>query len=184
MPRLPEELEKGLSASAFRLYAFLCREMFISTAPDLRFSNKEISSRVSIRDGKTLSRARKELQDAGLIRCRKIPPGIYSHIILDQHGDPICAPKGRRGIRHYDPITSTVRAASALIDAKKKNPRGVLQEQQHSAETKIVSSKDCRVHGISQHWSRNGKSWTCEKCHPYVSSEPFRVPNSKEIGFS
>lgn len=98
---IAESVER-LSLSGYRYYGFLCREMNVHSAVELRYSNAEVAQGTGIKDHKTISRARSELETAGLVECRRVPPGVYAHIMLDQSGDPIPAPRDRKGIRHYE----------------------------------------------------------------------------------
>jgi hypothetical protein len=173
MPRLPETIERTLSCAAFRYYGFLCREMNVHSAVELRYSNAEIAQATRIKDHKTIAGARNELQTARLIECHKVPPGVYAHIMLNHCGDPIPAPEDRKGIRRYSPRDSTKARASSIktvplvpVSAQATLPRTV--------------SMDCRVHGNTDHWEREG-GYVCEKCHPDPNS--FRPPTASEVGF-
>jgi hypothetical protein len=105
VPYLPDDIERRLSLAAYRYYTFLCRAMNTHSATELHFSNEEISALTGIRDHKTLSKARSELQLCGLVDCRKVPPGIYAHTMLNEQGEPMPAPANRKGVRHYDAKT-------------------------------------------------------------------------------
>src|SRR5437899_1961309 len=96
------ELEAQLSLAAYRYYGFLCRRMQQHSAPVLEFSNEEIAASTKILDPKTLARSRGELVSFGLITAQRVPPGVFSHTMLDEEGKPIPAPKARRGIRRYE----------------------------------------------------------------------------------
>jgi len=177
---ITESVER-LSPSAYRYYGFLCREMNVRSAVDLRYSNAEIAQATSIKDHKTIAGARNELQAARLIKCYTVPPGVYAHVMLDQSGDPIPAPKDRKGIRHYPGD----RAAAG------KNGRAHMREQPTAtlAETKPppitaqTTTRACRTHGPVPHWKR-GEDWLCESCHPNPHPpERWHSPTAKEIGF-
>jgi hypothetical protein len=175
------ESVEHLSLSGYRYYGFLCREMNVHSAVDLRYSNAEIAQATGIKDHKTIGGARNELQAARLIKCYTVPPGVYAHVMLDQSGDPIPAPKDRKGIRHYPSDKAAAR----------KNVRGHMSEQPAAtlAETKSLpitaqtTTRECRTHGLVPHWKR-GEDWLCESCHPNPHpSERWHSPTAKEIGF-
>jgi hypothetical protein len=177
---IAESVER-LGLSSYRYYGFLCREMNVHSAAELRYSNAEIARATGIKDHKTISRARKELQTARLIECRKVPPGLYAHIMLDQSGNPIPAPKDRKGIRHYENDKAAAR----------KNGREQLSELTtiKLADTTLTAitfedkMRECRAHGLELHWQR-GEDWLCESCHPNPHSpKRSRPPTAGEIGF-
>jgi hypothetical protein len=170
MPCLPESIERTLSCAAFRYYGFLCCEMNARSATELHYSNAEISLATDIRCHKTLKKARAELVSAGLVICRQVPPGVYAHIMLNHCGDPMPAPKDRKGIRRYSPCESG-KAASSV----KAVPLVPLSAPASLPSTR---SMDCRIHGNIEHWERQGE-YLCEECHP----NPFHPPTAKEIGF-
>lgn len=177
------ESVEHLSLSGYRYYGFLCREMNVHSAVELRYSNAEIARATGVKDHKTISRARNELQTARLIECHRVPPGVYAHIMLDQSSFPIPAPKDRRGIRHYENDKAAAR----------KNGRAHMSEQSVTAtlgETKSplitaqTATRKCRSHGLVQHWKR-GEDWICESCHPNPHlPERWHSPTAKEIGFN
>lgn len=173
MPCLPESIERTLSCAAFRYYGFLCREMNARSATELHYSNAEITLATSIRCHKTLKKARSELVSARLVDCRQVPPGVYAHIMLNHCGDPIPAPEDRKGIRRYSPGDSTKARASSI----KTVP---LVPVSVPATLPRTVSMDCRVHGNTDHWEREG-GYVCEKCHPDPNS--FRPPTASEVGF-
>jgi len=172
MPCLPESIERTLSCAAVRYYAFLCREMNVRSATELQYSLAEIAQDTRIKDHKTLAKARRELEAARLVECRQVPPGIYAHIMLNHRGDPMPAPKGRKGIRRYSPRendkeTSRVKALRSLpASAEASLPR--------------TKSADCRTHGNTEHWKREDR-YVCQQCHPNPNS--FRPPTASEVGF-
>jgi hypothetical protein len=170
---------EGLSPAGYRYYGFLCREMNAGSASQLEYSNAEISQRTAIKDPKTIKKARTELEAVGLIECRQVPPGVYLHVMLDQVGDPIPPPTGRKGIRRY--------SSSKATDSKiVKMGRG----EQPAAETKSpptaapTTTRECRTHGpAAPHWKR-GEDWLCELCHPNPDpQERWHAPTAAEIGF-
>jgi hypothetical protein len=142
------------------------------SATELHYSNAEIRLATGIRCHKTLKKARCELVRARLVDCRQVPPGIYAHIMLNHCGDPMPAPKDRKGIRRYSPRESAKAASSVKavplvpVSAPASLPRAV--------------SMDCRIHGNTEHWEREG-GYVCQKCHPNPNS--FRPPTASEVGF-
>ncbi len=160
-----------LSPSGYRYYSFLCRAMNVHSAVELRYSNAEIAKATGIKDHKTLAKARNELRAARLIECFKVPPGVYAHVMLDEAGNPIPAPKDRRGIRRYENDKTHDHGKPLTIDE-------VPATQATNTETPPIITRKCRTHGPAPHWMR-GEDWICEVCHP----NPWQAPNAKEIGF-
>jgi hypothetical protein len=176
-----------LRPSGYRYYGFLCREMNVRSAVDLRYSNAEIAKATGIKDHKTLAKARRELQAARLIQCFKVPPGVYAHVMLDESGNPIPAPEDRRGIRHYENADAREnrKAQSEQLEATPAPaPNLMKNEPSRLSETKSLpittenSRGECRTHGRVPHWKR-GEDWICELCHP----NPWRPPTADEVGF-
>jgi hypothetical protein len=171
---ITESVER-LSLSAYRYYGFLCREMNIHSATDLRYSAAEIAGATGIKDRKTITKARTELEAVCLIRCRKVPPGVYAHVMLDESGNPIPAPKDRKGIRHYEADKAAAwhngRAHSS------EQPIAILAEAKSPPITAQNTTRECRTHGMAPHWKR-GEDWLCESCH-----QNPHVPTAEEIGF-
>src|SRR5262249_16650629 len=140
----------------FRYYAFLWRRANEHSATVLEFSNDEIRESTGLRDHKTLSKARKDLVDLGLITVRRVPPGIFSCTLLSHTGEPIPPPRQRRGVRRYE-------AKSC------EHPKSAVSYQEPATNRvgsgQIDGSSDCRIHGAARHWDRDGDA-VCEICHP------------------
>jgi hypothetical protein len=162
-----------LRPSGYRYYGFLCREMNVRSAVDLRYSNAEIAKATGIKDHKTLAKARRELQAARLIQCFKVPPGVYAHVMLDESGNPIPAPEDRRGIRHYENAEASEnrKAQSEQLETTPVETKSLLITTENSLG-------ECRTHGRVPHWKR-GEDWICGLCHP----TPWRPPTADEVGF-
>jgi len=174
MPCLPEIIERTLSCAAFRYYGFLCREMNARSATELHYSNAQITLATDIRCHKTLKKARSELMKARLVNCRRVPPGVYAHIMLNHCGEPIPAPKDRKGIRRYSPSDST-KARPSDIKAVPSVP--------DSAPTVLppIKAMYCLTHRReTEHWERQGE-YLCEECHPNPNA--LYPPTATEIGF-
>ena len=170
-----DEVE-NLSLAGYRLYAHLCREMNVRSAVEQHYSNQELSQATGIKDHKTMSKARRELQTARLVACHKVPPGVYAYIMLDQRGDPIPPPKSRTGIRRHSPRNGrrqTTLASGAGSIAHSDRPAPVVA-------TLSPPTPRCRVHGLAPHWDRNG-DLVCELCHPNPNA--FRPPTARDLGF-
>jgi len=173
MPCLPESIERTLSCAAFRYYGFLCREMNARSAIELHYSNAEITLATGIRCHKTLQKARHELVSARLVDCRQVPPGVYAHIMLNRCGDPMPAPKDRKGIRRY-PARESAKAASS-IEAAPWVPDSI------PAVLPPTKSIYCSTHRRdTEHWERQGE-YLCQECHP--NPNRFQPPTADEIGF-
>jgi hypothetical protein len=186
MPCLPESIERSLSCAAFRYYGFLCREMNRRSATELHYSNADIARGTAIKDHKTLAKARRELHAAGLVNCdRRVPPGVYIHIMLNKSGDRIPPPSGRKGIARYEPRKG-LRSVPAAKEMPATAPRAGVNEN--------GTVPRCSVHGQAEHWGRNG-DLVCEGRHPnpnppvHLLSESsthlstFSPPSAKDLGF-
>jgi hypothetical protein len=171
IPCLPDPIERTLSCTAFRYYGFLCREMNAHSATELHYSNAEITGATGIRCHKTLKKARSELVGARLIDCRHVPPGIYAHTMLNHSGDPMPAPKDRKGIRRYSHRDHANATCSITVTPVVPNSA--------PAVLPPAKSKFCFTHKRdTKHWLREGE-YLCYECHP----NPFRPPTAVEVGF-
>jgi hypothetical protein len=176
------ESVESLSPSAYRYFGFLCREMNVHSAVELRCSIAEIAQATSIRDHKTISGARRELQAARLIEVHKVPPGVYAHVMLDQSGDPIPAPKDRKGIRHYSAKTAK-KARERRINPAPRREFDVTTSSPAISTAEAPLMRQCHTHGLVAHWKR-GEGWVCQSCHPNpYPSERWQPPTAGEIGF-
>ncbi len=176
---IAESVER-LSLSGYRYYGFLCREMNVHSAVELHYSNAEIAQATEIKDHKTISKVRNELQTARLIECHTVPPGVYAHIMLDQNGGRIPAPEGRTGIRRY---VSNKRVRTTPDNEPATPAISSTAESSHpgaSISTTETQTKVCRTHGRAIHWKR-GREWLCETCHP--NPHDFCPPTASEVGF-
>ena len=186
LPYLSPDLERTLTPVAFKYYALLWREANTRSAGELQFSNAEITKMIGIRCNKTLAKARTELEGAGLIACRRVPPGIYSHVMLSQDGHPIATPKDRKGVRLY---SSTSRLAPSASFKSKAQPLPFIPPITPLLATSLIH-RECRIHKLVPHWRRPPDEYICEKCHPNPngmgsnthSSSP-RPLTATEIGF-
>jgi hypothetical protein len=161
---------ENLSPSAYRLYGLLCREMNCRSAVELRYTNAEIARITQIKDHKTIRKARRELEGAGLIRVVKVPPGVCAYIMLNESGGAIPAPKDRRGIRDHSSHHAThAQSRTAHVKSTKDLPISRATEQ------------NCGTHGNCEHWLRDG-DWLCEKCHPNPN-KPIPL-TAKDLGFT
>jgi len=171
---------EGLHLLAYRLYAFLCKEVNVHSAPVLQFSNQELSAAIGRKDHKAICRARKEFEEAGLIACRRVPPGIYEYKMLNQFRDQIPTPKGRRGLRIYSSGWGD-RSTRVMRDLTSEGTPKQQESTNRSAKVAIGTQlKNCNIHGTVTHWNREGEL-ICEDCHP--NPRAFRPPTAYELGF-
>jgi hypothetical protein len=176
------DVVERLDHPAHRYYSFLCREMNVHSAVDLRYSNAEIAQATGIKDPKTIKKARKELQVARLVEIHRVPPGIYAHVMLDQDGSPIPPPDGRKGIRQYssgsDRRTKTARESRGSHPESPQPPRpGRSEELAHAYPFLCYACKG------TEFWTREGAR-ICSRCHPNPHrTESWNPPTAGEIGF-
>jgi hypothetical protein len=176
----------SLPLAAHRYYCFLMQGMNRHSAGELHFSNAELSRGTGIRDHRTLSSARAILINQGLIACRKVPPGIYAHTVLDQDGIPIPPPTDRKGVRRYlSEPSGAVRSArrSQPHSHGASAPRDPATYGQSSIQEFVGNEgnrRRCSLHGNSEHWQR-GNEWICDDCHPNPNKS--RQPTAREVGF-
>ena len=184
VPCLPPEIERALSPTAFRYYAFLCRQLNSCSAVELQYSNAEISKETGIRCHKTIAKARSELAKARLIFGRKVPPGVYEHTMLNQAGDPIPPPKERRGIRRY---ASVPRPTARISSIETVTPGSASPPPVHPPMApQSVMFMHCRTHRRTEHWRRGADDYVCEKCHPNpnsVAASSWSQPTATDLGF-
>jgi hypothetical protein len=101
--------------------------------------------------------------------------------MLDQFGDPIPAPKDRRGIRRYENDKATARKNRRA--QMSEDPIATLAEAKSPIAAQTIS-RECRTHGRVSHWKR-GEDWLCETCHPNPHlPERWHSPTAKEVGFN
>jgi hypothetical protein len=173
-----------LSPAGYRYYGFLCREMNARSACQLEYSNAEIADRTRIKDPKTIKKARKELQTARLIECSQVPPGVYLHVMLDQFGDPIPPPEGRKGIRRYSSGSDSRRTTKTARESRGSHPESPMPPcPGRSEEVAHVPPIPCYACHGTKFWTREGER-VCSLCHPDPKSpESWNPPTAKEIGF-
>jgi len=179
-----DERVEGLSPAGYRYYGFLCREMNVRSACQLEYSNAEIAERTRIKDPKTIKKARTELQAARLIECCQVPPGVYLHVMLDQFGDPIPPPEGRKGIRRYSSGSDSRRTTKTARESRGSHPEFQLPPLPGgSKEPAHVPLFRCYACGGTKFWTREGDR-ICSRCHPSPHrTESWNPPTAGEVGF-
>ena len=184
MPCLPPEIERIISPTAFRYYGFLCRQLNSRSAVELQYRNAEISEETGIRCPKTIAKARSELVALRLIRCRRVPPGVYAHTMLNQAGEPISPPKERRGVRRY---ASAPRPTATMPNVETRLPASPPPSPPNPPiPPQSVMFMHCRTHRQTEHWRRGDDDYVCEKCHPNPNSlatNSWSQPTAAQLGF-
>jgi hypothetical protein len=172
---------RDLSGMAVKLYLFLCREINRTGQVELEYTNEDIYNYVGIKDHTTVKKAREELKMRGRIRFRKGPSQGFIYVMLDNGGTVLVPAEGRKAVRLRS------RPEKAVCDPLQTRSGVESNVQAPAVFRRVTKSKVyCDAHrGQTVHWNRDGEL-ICEECHPNPkpTSEPFRPPTAKEIGFT
>ena len=166
----------GLSPSAQVLLVFFYRVLNRAHSPRFIVSESTIETETGLTSN-TISKARKELESAGLIQCERASsngaPYVY-HLINPETKEPFWAERERPAV--YKPGRSSAAVAVSpnadLPVARRGRPAPIKRESPPvSAENpQSVAPQDgervCYQHGNSNVWRRDDDSPVCGECHP------------------
>ncbi len=92
-----------LSPSALKLYLVLVRLAQKHTAVQIETPAYEVRDYTGL-DHKSVTKAGRELREAGLVLLGKGTASVMSYQLFDpESGNPLPIPEGRRGVRRYEP---------------------------------------------------------------------------------
>ncbi len=101
----------NLSASALRLYLVLLRLAQRHSAVEIELPDYKLRDLTGM-DDKSAGKARRELDDAGLVACSKGVHGVSRYLLLHpKTGSPLPRPPGRRGLHLHRPDGRSARSA-------------------------------------------------------------------------
>jgi hypothetical protein len=170
----------GLSPSAQVLLMFFYRVLNRASSPRFKVSESVIEAETGLAPN-TISKARKELERAGLIQCERASsngaPYVY-HLINPETKEPFWAERER-------PAVYTGNVSAALQDADSTAARALRAPRPPKAkpipiqkESPPVSAENpqnvahhdgesvCYQHGNKSVWHRADGSSVCGECHP------------------
>ena len=168
-----------LSGNATKLIVFLASKAHRHNAVELELSQSQIADRTKIKDHKTIRKAARELESAGLLRVRPSPAGVFSYVLVDAaNGDPLPKPERYSGVLRYRKseskagrLGSSACVAAPLPTESESTIARKLPKAKSPIARIIPPSKRpeaaafCKIHPTASIWHLADDTPRCEGCH-------------------